>query len=198
MTKIIGLTGSIGMGKTTVAGMFRDAGIPVQDADAAVHALLSVGGEAVEPLSQIFPTAIDNDGQGDYINRKIMGDMVFHDLDKLKKLESILYPLVHQKRDVFIEENRAKNAPAVVLDIPLLFENNIEKQCDIVCVVMADPSVRDARVLARPHMTQEKLANIVAKQMDDAIKLKKADKIIRTDCPMEDTRGQVLDIIAGL
>ena len=195
MTKIIGLTGSIGMGKTTVAKMFTDANIPVQNADAVVHDLLSIGGDGVEPLSSVFPTAIKNDGGGDYIDRKIMGDIVFHDYDKLKQLESILYPLVHQKRDDFMQHHRAQNAPAVVLDIPLLFENNIEKQCDMVCVVIADKQVRDARVLSRPHMTAEKLANIVAKQMDDAIKIAKADFIIRTDCDIADTRQQVLDII---
>ena len=198
MTKIIGLTGSIGMGKTTVSQMFADAGIPVQDADAVVHDLLFVGGDGVEPLSTVFPTAFKNRGDGDYIDRKIMGDIVFHDYDKLKQLESILYPLVHQKRDIFINHHRAQNAPAVVLDIPLLFENNIEKQCDIVCVVMADKAVRDARVLARPNMTPEKLSNIVAKQMDDAIKMAKADFIIRTDCDLSDTRKQVLDIIATI
>ena len=194
-TKIIGLTGSIGMGKTTVASMFAEAGIPVQDADAVVHELLGTGGDAVAPLSKLFPTAINNDGNGDYINRKIMGDIVFHDSAKLKQLESILYPMIHQKRDDFIAQNRAKNMPAVVLDIPLLFENNLEKQCDMVCVVMADQQVRDARVLQRPNMTVEKLANIVAKQMDDAIKIAKADCVIRTDCDLETTRNQVLNII---
>ena len=197
--KIIGLTGSIGMGKTTVAEMFANAGIPTQNADGVVHDLLTVGGDAVEPISTIFPTALGTDNNGErYIDRKIMGDMVFHDGEKLKQLESILYPLVHQKRDIFISENRAKNTPAVLLDIPLLFENNIDKQCDVVCVVMAEHSVRDARVLKRPHMTQEKLTNIVAKQMDDAIKIAKADYIIRTDCDLSETKQQVVDIIANL
>ena len=198
MTKIIGLTGSIGMGKTTVAKMFAHAGIPVQNADAVVHDLLSAGGDGVEPLSAIFPTAFKKGGDGHYIDRKIIGDIVFHDFEKLKQLESILYPLVHQKRDVFIAENGTKNIPAVVLDVPLLFENNIEKQCDIVCVVMAEKSVRDARVLSRPNMTPEKLANIVAKQMDDDIKMAKADFIIRTDCDLASTQAQVLDIIRNL
>ena len=196
MTIIIGLTGSIGMGKTTVSKMFLDLGIPVQDADAVVHDLLTVHGDAVIPVSKLFPNSVKNDGYGDYIDRKIIGNSVFDDDHKLKQLEAILHPLVQKKRDSFIMEH--KNAPAVVLDIPLLFENGIETMCDFVCVVIADTTVRDSRVLKRSNMTPEKLSNIIAKQMDDDIKLVKSDYVIRTDCDLDETQQQVQTIIQSI
>lgn len=193
---IIGLTGSIGMGKSTVAGLFHKNGIPVQDADAQVHVLLSAGGDGVKPVSDNFPNCVVTDKQNpNYggIDRQKLGKMVFGNPEKLALLESIIHPLVEQKRHDFIAHHKQKGDTMVVLDIPLLLEKNIS--CDSVCVCYADPVVRDNRVLQRPTMTMEKLSAILAKQMDDKTKKSRADYVIKTDCSIDETEKQVIDII---
>lgn len=193
---IIGLTGSIGMGKSTVSRMFRTHGIPVQDADAVVHDLLMSGGAGVAPVAKVFPDALMKDPKNlnfGTIDRPTLGKLVFADSEKLAQLETILHPLIEQQRHDFINHQHQKGVEMVVLDIPLLLEKKIP--CDFVCVCYADPAVRDKRVLQRPHMTPEKLAAIVAKQMPDNEKKERAHKIIRTDCSLKETEQSVIEII---
>ncbi len=194
--KIIGLTGSIGMGKTTAAAAFRAMGIPVHDADATVHALLAVGGGGVDAVGAAFPEALRKDDAGNaYIDRRTLGQIVFGN-DALKaKLESILHPMARATGDAFVAEMRGKGHPLVVLDIPLLFEIGGEKRVDITICVTAPPEVQRARVLARDGMTAEKFARILAGQMPDAEKRKRADYIVRTDKGHDDMRRQLEDIL---
>lgn len=190
MTHVLGLTGSIGMGKTTVANLFKTNGIPVQDADAVVHELLAQNGAGVALVAQAFPDTLIKGA----IHRPTLGKMVFGNPEKLAQLETILHPLVAQQRDIFLAQNQT--APLVVLDIPLLLEKDIV--CDSVCVCMADPKIRNERVLNRPNMTPEKLANIIKTQMPDDEKIDKANYIIRTDCPITETEKQVENLIHAL
>ena len=156
-TATLGLTGSIGMGKSTAARMFRRLGVPVHDADAAVHALFREGGAAVGPVSEAFPEAI-RDGA---VDRAVLGQAVFGNAERLARLEAIVHPLVRQTSDRFLRRARARRAPLAVFDVPLLFETGAEARYDAVAVVSAPAFVQSHRVLARPGMTAERLAAIL-------------------------------------
>jgi dephospho-CoA kinase len=188
---ILGLTGSIGMGKSTVARMFTDGGVPVFDADAAVHELQGPGGALVQAIEAQFPGTTGEAG----VNRTALAERVLGESDKLQRLEAMIHPAVAEQRAAFLERNR--DAPLVVLDIPLLFEKGRDKVHKI-AVVSAPADVQRARVLARPGMTPEKFERILALQMPDAEKRARADFVIPTGGDFATTRAAVLDIIACL
>ena len=172
---VLGLTGSVGMGKSTAASMFRQLGVPVHDSDAAVHRLLAPGGAAVPAVAAAFPGVTDKQGG---IDRGTLGARVFGDGRALKRLERILHPFVRRSQARFLKQARARRVPLVVLDIPLLFETGGEKRCDAVVVVWAPPWVQRARVMARPNMTEGRFRAILAKQMPDREKRRRADYIV--------------------
>lgn len=184
---LIGLTGSIGMGKSTVLAMFRDCGAAVWDADSAVHRLYAEGGAAVKPVGEAFPEAI-KDGA---VDRETLSKAVIGDDAALKRLEQIVHPLVAFDRQEFLKTAQEDDARVVVLDIPLLFETGAEKAFDAVVVVSAPAAVQRERVLGRRGMTEEKFAAILKKQTPDTVKREKADYVISTDGPFEATRAQV-------
>ena len=173
---VLGLTGSVGMGKSTAAREFRRMGIPVHDADKAVHRLLGRGGKAVAGVATAFPGV----EKGGAIDRAALGRLVFSDPAALKRLEAILHPLVRQAERAFLARARRRRRKLVVLDIPLLFETGGEARCDKVVVVSAPRRVQLARVMARPGMTAERLAGVEARQMPDAEKRRRADIVIET------------------
>jgi dephospho-CoA kinase len=173
---ILGLTGSVGMGKSTAAKALRRMGIPVYDADRAVHRLLGRGGAAVAPVSAAFPEVL----KGGAIDRTALGRLVFADPAALQRLESILHPLVRAAERRFIARARRARRRLVVLDIPLLFETGGDKRCDKVLVVSAPRRIQLARVMARPGMTAERLAGVEARQMPDSEKRRRADIVIET------------------
>ena len=174
--KILGLTGSIGMGKTTSARLLARLGVPVHNADATVHDLFAPGGAAVALVGAVFPGVVE-DGA---VNRARLGSVVFGDAQALKRLEAIVHPLVRAAERDFLARCRRRQVPLVVLDIPLLFETHGEQRCDKVCVVTCPAFLQAARVLARPGMTRERLDAILAKQMPDAQKRKRADFVVPT------------------
>lgn len=199
---VIGITGSIGMGKSTVAKMFEDLGIPVNNADGDVHKALGPDGPAVEAVGKLFPAARAQDENGqDYIDRKILGAHVFADPDDpapLNALEQILHPIVGQLREEFVAEKSAEGHKIILCDIPLLFENGLEKEMDLTICVSAPAEVQKQRVLARPNMTQERLDNVLERQMPDAEKRKKADIVLDTSLPIEKTRQQVRKLVQDI
>lgn len=164
------------MGKSTAAGMFRQLGIPVYDADSAVHALLAKGGAAVAAVNRAFPGVV-SDGA---VDRKQLAARVFGDPRALRRLESVLHPLVMQKREAFLAAATRQRRPLVVLDIPLLFEVKAEKNCDVVMVVTAPRFLQVARLMRRPGMDRARIEAIVARQMPDAEKRKRADFIVHS------------------
>lgn len=190
--KTIALTGSIGMGKSTVAQMFVDAGIPLFDADAEVRAMQGRGGELVDEIEERFPGSV-RDGA---VDREILGARVLADRDELAALELIVHPRVAQRRQRFIADNAA--APALLFDIPLLFETGAEKSFDVVVVVSAPPDAQRVRVLKRPGMTPTKLDAILSRQMADSEKKERADFVIDTGGSMDATRRQVKAILSCL
>lgn len=190
--KIIGLTGSIGMGKSTVASMFADAGIPVFDADAEVRAMQGPGGACVPAIEAAFPGTTGPQG----VDRDRLGQQVFGDKDALARLEAIMHPAVAAQRSTFLETHA--DAPAVVFDIPLLFERGGHAGVDLIVVVSAPAEAQQARVLARPGMTAEKFAQILALQTPDAEKRARAHHVIDTGTTLDETRDQVMALIAGL
>ncbi|HEX2560494.1 dephospho-CoA kinase [Phenylobacterium sp.] len=190
---VIGLTGSIGMGKSTTAKMFEEEGVPVYDADAEVHRLYAKGGAGVAPVEAAFP-GVTRDGA---VDREELGKRVLNNPEALRKLQSIVYPLM-QSRQGFLEKARAEGKDMAVLDIPLLFETGGEKNVDAVVVASAPAQVQRVRVLDREGMTEEKLNAILAKQLPDAEKRKRADFIVETGAGFEAARGQVRQIIAAL
>ena len=190
MSWLLGLTGSIGMGKSTTAQMFRDEGIPVWDADAAVHRLYERGGMAVGPVSAAFPDAIVDGG----VSREALKKIIAANPYALGQLEEIVHPLVAQDRAAFIADNPA---PIVVVDIPLLYETGAEKWLSSVLVVSASPDVQRARVLARPGMTEAQFEAILSRQMPDAEKRRRADHLIETTT-LDDARAKVRALIDEL
>jgi len=190
---ILGLTGSIGMGKTATASMFREAGTPVYDADAAVHAIYAPGGAAVGPLSEAFPGILDAAGG---VDRAKLRQHVLADEDAFQRLNRIVHPLVGETQARFRAEAAAAGAACAVLDIPLLFETGGEARCDHVCVVTASPEVQRERVLARPGMDVAAFEAILAKQVPDAEKRARADFIINTGFGFTFARAQVSAILA--
>ncbi len=189
---IIGLTGSIGMGKSTVAAMFAEAGIPVFDADAEVRALQGPDGELLPAIEAAFPGSTGPQG----VDRDKLGQQVFGDKAALARLEAIVHPAVGAKRADFLAEHGAK--PAVLFDIPLLFERGGDAAVDLVVVVSAPADVQRDRVLARPGMTSEKFAHILGLQTPDAEKRARAHHVIDTGTSLEETRFQVDALIAKL
>jgi dephospho-CoA kinase len=173
---VLGLTGSIGMGKSTAASALRQMGVPVHDADASVHRLMNHGGAAVGFIEAAFPgTALDG-----AIDRKELGRRVFADARELRKLESILHPMVREQEQIFLKTCRRKGVPVAVLDIPLLYETGGEKRCDAVIVVTAPKFLQDQRVMKRPGMSRQRLEEILGKQMPDAEKRARADFVVET------------------
>ncbi|MDA0996999.1 MAG: dephospho-CoA kinase [Proteobacteria bacterium] len=173
---IIGLTGSIAMGKTVAAGYFRRLGVPVHDADAAVHRLLAPGGGGVAAVGAAFPGVVI-DGA---VDRKALGKQVFGNAAALKRLERILHPLVRRSETAFLGRACRERRRVVILDVPLLFETGGEARCDVVCVVSAPPELQRRRALARPGMTEDRLAAVLARQMPDREKRRRADFVIRS------------------
>lgn len=190
--KIIGLTGSIGMGKSTVAAMFAEAGIPVFDADAEVRAMQGPGGELIAPIEAAFAGSTGPQG----VDREKLGAQVFADKAALARLEAIVHPAVGVKRAAFLEAHKDK--PAVVFDIPLLFERGGHESVDTIVVVSAPEHIQRARVLARPGMTPEKFAHIFGLQLHDSLKRDRAHHVIDTGTSLEETRAQVQALIASL
>ena len=190
MTHLLGLTGSIGMGKSTTAQMFRDEGIPVWDADEAVHALYAEGGAAVAPIRAALPEAIEDN----HVSRERLREMIAEDLSVMGKLEEIVHPLVAEHRAAFLASH---NDPLIVFDIPLLFETSAQNWLSSVLVVSAPPDLQRARVLARPGMTEDQFQRILERQMPDAEKRACADHIIET-LTLDDTRKAVRHLIAKL
>lgn len=188
----LGLTGSIGMGKSTTAAMFAEAGIPVHDSDAAVHRLYQ--GTAVPLIEAAFP-GTTADGA---VDRKRLGARVLDDAGAFARLEAIVHPLVAQSEADFIEQTRADGASLVVLDIPLLFEIGAEHRTDAILVVTAPAEVQRERVMARPGMTEAKFKAILARQVPDAEKRARADYIIDTSLGMDAARAKVRQIIKVL
>ena len=191
---LVGLTGSIGMGKSKSAELFEAEGLPVYDADASVHALYEKGGAAVAPLSEHFPEAI-KDGA---VDRTILGKLVLHDGEMLQKLESIVHPLAGKMQKDFLEMQEAAGKKAVILDIPLLLEKKAEGLVDVVVVVSTTPEVQKQRVLKRPGMTEEKYRAILSKQMPDVEKREKADFVVDSTISVADAQSQIRDIISRL
>lgn len=191
---LIGLTGSIGMGKSETAKMFARLGLPVYDADAAVHRLYQAGGAAVAPIEAAF-SGVTKDGA---IDRTALGQRVLNDREAMKRLETIIHPLVGQSQMDFLFAAEDDGAAAVVLDIPLLFETGGETRVDVTVVVSAPAEVQRARVLARPGMTPEKFEAILAKQMPDAEKRAKADFVVDTGLGLEHAFAQTSAIVAAL
>ena len=189
---ILGLTGSIGMGKSATAGLFRAMGVPVHDADASVHALYR--GRAVAPVEVAFP-GVTRDGA---IDRAALGARVLADPEAMKRLEAIVHPLVRAEEEAFLAKARSAGARLVVLDIPLLFETGGCGRVDAVAVVSASKAVQRARVLARPGMTDEKFETIVAKQMPDAEKRRRAHFVIDTGRGFPAAAHQVAGIVRAL
>jgi dephospho-CoA kinase len=186
---VLGLTGSIGMGKSTTAKFFREAGVPVHDSDAAVHRLYE--GEAVAPVEAAFP-GVTVDGR---IDRTKLSAKLVGKPDEIKRLEAIVHPLVRAVTQRFRDEYAARGARVIVLDIPLLFETGGEKNCDAVVVVSAPPDVQRARVLSRPGMTAERLDALLARQMPDAEKRARAHFIVDSSRSYDSARAQVHGIL---
>lgn len=190
--KTLALTGSIGMGKSTVAAMFGKAGIPIFDADAVVRQLQGPGGSLVPQIESRFP-GTTKEGS---VDREALSAAVLHNKDELAALEAIVHPAVHHERTRFIINNG--NAPALLFDIPLLFETGGDKAFDTVIVVSAPAEIQRKRVLDRPGMTPAKLASILSRQMPDAEKRALADFVIDTSGPLDETQRQVDRILACL
>lgn len=188
---VLGLTGSIGMGKSAAARMFRRLGVPVYDADAAVHRLMAKGGEATARVEAAFPGVL-RDGA---VDRRALGGRVFGRPDELRRLERILHPLVGLAQRKFLARAARRRAPLVVLDVPLLFETAGEARTDAIAVVSAPYRLQRARVLARPGMTEEKFAAVLRQQTPDALKRQRADFVIPTGLGFRNSLRRVVEIV---
>ena len=192
--KIVALTGSIGMGKSTTSAMFQDLGVPVWDADAAVHRLYSPAGAAIGPLQALVPEAIGPQG----VDRSVLTSRILQDPTLLKQIEVIVHPLVGKDRADFLAAEREKAAPLVIVDVPLLFETGGEAYVDAVIVVSCPADIQKARVLARPGMTEEKFQAILARQTPDEIKRAESNFVIETGLGLDVAREQVGKVYAAL
>ena len=190
---IVGLTGGIGMGKSTAAKILKRFGLPVYSADHAVHSLLRKSGKAVKPVAKVFPEALSRGA----IDRKKLGVVVFGNKPKLKTLEKILHPLVRKEEKKFLAKVRARKKPAAVLEIPLLFETGADKRCDVTIVVVAPRAVQMKRVMQRPGMSIAKFKAIQAYQMSDKRKRKIADYVVDAGGSLAATRAQLAAIVEG-
>jgi dephospho-CoA kinase len=191
---VVGLTGSIGMGKSTVARMFAEEGAPAFDSDASVHQMYAKGGAAVAAVASEFPSAI-RDGA---VDRALLSPLVLENPAALKRLEQLVHPFVRQAQVDFAEAEREKGTEVVVFDIPLLLEGRNADLFDKIVVVSAPADVQRARVLSRPGMTPEKFEQIMARQMPDADKRARADFVIDTGGPLDETRAQVRAVLDAL
>ena len=189
---LVALTGSIGMGKSTVAVMFERAGVPVFDADAEVRRLQGEGGALVEAIGEAFPGTV-RDG---ILDRDALARVVLEDRDRLSALEAIVHPAVQEAREDFIRQHHGK--PLLLFEIPLLYETGGQSGFDKVIVVSAPPDVQRERVLSRPGMTEEKFLAILARQLPDAEKRRRADFVVETGTDLSTTEAQVRDILACL
>jgi dephospho-CoA kinase len=186
---ILGLTGSIGMGKSTTAKLFAEAGVPVYDADAAVHRLYE--GEAASAIEAGFPgTTVDGK-----VDRARLSAQVVHDPAAMRRLEGIVHPMLGASRQKFLDDAERSGAPVVVVDVPLLYETGGEKRVDAVVVVTTSPEVQRRRILARDNMTREKLDAILARQLPDPEKRKRADFVVDTSHGMDPVRARIRDIL---
>jgi dephospho-CoA kinase len=189
---LLGLTGSIGMGKSTTAKLFAEAGVPVYDADATVHALYE--GAAAPAIEAAFPgTTVDGK-----VDRRRLSAVVVHDADAMKKLEGIVHPMLRAHQQAFLDAAEAAGAPVAVLDVPLLYETKGENRVDAVAVVTTSPELQRQRILARPDMTADKMEAIIARQLPDAEKRRRADFVVDTSHGLEPVRAQIRDILAAL
>jgi dephospho-CoA kinase len=186
---VLGLTGSIGMGKSTTANLFAEAGVPVYDADAAVHRLYE--GEAVAAIEAAFP-GTTADGK---VDRNKLSARVVHDPAAMERLEEIVHPMLGASRQKFLSDAEASGAPVAVVDVPLLFETGGEKRVDAVVVVTTSPEVQRERILSRPNMTEEKLGAILARQMPDAEKRRRAHFVVDTSHGLDPVRARIRDIL---
>lgn len=191
---ILGLTGSIGMGKSTAAAMFRHLGVPVHDADASIHQLMEPGGRAFDRIAGLFPDVVV-DGR---IDRSALGKKAFSDPEILARLEGVLHPLVRDEENRFLRRQRLLGRKLVVLDIPLLYETAGEKRCNFVAVVSAPRFIQRQRVMARQGMTEEKFSAILSKQMPDGEKRRRADFVIPTGLGRAVTFAHIRAIIDQL
>jgi dephospho-CoA kinase len=192
---IIGLTGSIGMGKSTAGGMLRSLGVPVHDSDAAVHLLMGPGGRAVARVEAAFP-GVTRDGA---VDRKALGAQVFGNPEALRKLEKILHPMVAEEKGRFLRLWSSRRRPMVALDVPLLFEVKGDRDCDAAILVAAPAFIQALRVLKRPGMTPERLAQIRAQQMPEAEKRRRADFVVPTGLGYRFTLrhlGEIVDYLS--
>jgi dephospho-CoA kinase len=189
---VLCLTGSLGMGKSTAAKFFAEAGVPVHDSDAVVHALYE--GEAASLIEQAFPGST----AGGKVDRAKLGEMVINDGAALARLEAIVHPLVFASREKFLAAAAARGAPVVVLDVPLLFETAADRWCDAVVVVSAPAELQRARAFRRPGMTDDKLHALLAKQTPDAEKRRRADFVIDSSQDFDHTRAQIRDILQSI
>lgn len=191
---ILGLTGSIGMGKSTAAAMLLRLGVPVHDADAAVHRLSARGGSAVPAIASAFPGVAANGA----VDRQKLGAAVFADAQALKRLEAILHPLVRREETRFLSAAARRRVRVAALNIPLLYETGGERRCDAVAVLSAGAAIQRARVMGRAGMTREKLAGILSRQMPDAVKRRRADFVVLTGLTKRATFCQLVRIVAAL
>jgi len=187
---LLGLTGSIGMGKSTTANLFREAGVPVYDADATVHLIYE--GEAVPAIEAAFPGTTEN-GK---VDRQKLSAAVLHDSAAIKRLEGIVHPMLRAHQQAFLDEAERSGARVAVLDVPLLFETGGESRVDAVVVVTTSAETQRQRILERPLMTEEKLEAILARQTPDAEKRRRADFVVDTSHGIEPVRRQIRDILA--
>lgn len=187
--RVLGLTGSIGMGKSTTAKLFAEAGVPIYDADATVHKIYE--GDAVAPIEAAFP-GTTADGK---VDRNLLSARVLHDPAAMKQLEQIVHPLLGAHHRKFLEDAEASGAPLAVVDVPLLFETGGESRVDAVVVVTTDAVTQRARILARDNMTAEKLDAILARQLPDAEKRKRADFVVNTSDGLDPVRDRIREII---
>ncbi len=196
---VAGLTGSIGMGKTTAANMLREMGIPIHDADATVHVLMGPNGQAVDAVAALCPEALAADNKGcPMIDRKVLGRHIFADPELKAAVEGVLYPMVQASEEAFIAEKEKEGCRLVVLDVPLLFETGWDARVDKKIVVSAPSDVQKARVMARPGMTEERFNAVLKAQLPDADKRARADYVIDTGTGLEETRKQLAAVVAEL
>jgi dephospho-CoA kinase len=187
---VLGLTGSIGMGKSTTAKLFSEAGVPVYDADATVHRIYE--GEAAPVIEAAFPGTTVN-GK---VDREKLSASVVHDAAAMKRLEQIVHPMLREHHQAFLDEAERSGAPVAVVDVPLLFETGGEKRVDAVVVVSTSPEIQRERILARDNMTTEKLDAILARQLPDAEKRRRADFVVDTSHGLEPVRMRIKEILA--
>ena len=189
---LLGLTGSIGMGKSTTAKLFEEAGVPVYDADATVH--LVYEGEAAPAIEAAFPgTAVDGK-----VDRQKLSAAVVHSAEAMKRLETLVHPMLRAHQKAFLDKAERSGVPVAVLDVPLLFETGGESRVDAVVVVTTSPELQRERILARPNMTPEKLDAILARQLPDAEKRRRADFVVDTSHGLDPVRAQIRDILQAL